>query len=896
MFRSARFTFSVLLLFCLAAPLFGQYALRSVYTANASLWPSRTIHGKYLASRISAREIKFTGDYSNSVLVTTGFDVGKPLHIGLRGNTHSDRFFTDHYWQVWLGWRTSRSLTLALSGDLAGYAYSPGDARIGDPNDPIAGSSQSRFAPSLSVGANFAPTDDLSISAVASNLLRPNMAISEGIESRRPIAVSAGLAWSFGDVVPFADGDFLIDDGAEIEYRGGIVLNLLRNRLSLLGAGGSEGFDVGAEYDFGDIVVGYEFGMPAGDASNIYGNSHSASIELRAFAPKHIEPELPDTSNQICPSTPMTARWAIIRKDAGSLRYDFTLKSQPLDSAIFYFSPGRRASMDGNRGGDLWHIETAEFPGPNSWVAGFRNGEGFCLKRIYNNPAEASRMTIPMEEYIAVVPFDMTSKIVDTIAAYSEQNIPFYLDSSNPRHWQSYLDWLNVDRFLFAAPDYSPEPPEIRLASEFVVEKIDNRLHAEVAVAVGRIPHRLLATSPWAGDCAVFSDNPHDTLTFIVPNQIPDSIPIVVTGSATDAWMRVHKIGPDTLDNEIIAKVWDNTDYSLFNFVYFAKNDDICKGDFDPELDRLVERTIETDGKLLITGYRYRDAICAYDHARLRLPASQVRIDPALIPASVLFEDKWASPDSIWFINNFSQAIVMWEDVELPDEMAGYIVFADNKPIRLAATYDEIAHLQLNREPITGNLFIVSDLTPDVPVYVRIAPITGDGSFGMLSRQLEIRTKARRKTTVYEFSSKLGNPSAFDFSDYREVSMLSSNADIIDLYLGTDTPDDGYGNLELKSPSIVGSGRDVWKSRRAGILMMDVLPLSAPYDVQEITSIDKKQSEPCRIGSRYLVRTPDGYELVIRVESIDGEFPDRRIEIQYIYRLVETAPVLNWDR
>ena len=167
MFRSVRFSLSVLLLFCLVVPLFGQYALRTGYTANTSLWPSRTVHGKYLASRISTREVKFTGDYSNSILVSTGFDIGGPFHIGLRGNTHSDRFFTDHYWQVWLGWRTSQSLTLALSGDLAGYAYSPGDALIGDPNDPIAGSSQSRFAPSFSVGANFAPTSDLSISAAS---------------------------------------------------------------------------------------------------------------------------------------------------------------------------------------------------------------------------------------------------------------------------------------------------------------------------------------------------------------------------------------------------------------------------------------------------------------------------------------------------------------------------------------------------------------------------------------------------------------------------------------------------------------------------------------------------------------------------------------------------------
>lgn len=892
-FRSARFSLSILLLFCLAFPLFGQYALRTGYASNAALWPSRAFSGRHLGTIFSTRKLELADESYNSLFLSSGFPIGGPFSLGFSGNADSDRFFTNHYWQLWFGWRASKAFHLALSGDFSGYSYSPGSANIGDPNDPIAASSQSRFAPSFSVGANFSPTRDLSISATATNLLRPNLAISEGVESKAPMKVSSGIAWAFGDFVPFADSDVLIDNDVEIDFRGGIIANLFHGRLGVLGAAGNRGFDLGTTYNFGEILVGYEFGIPAGEPANIFGNSHSAYIEMRAFEPKRKEIELPDTTDYICPSVPLSAEWAIIRKSEGSTFYNFTIATQPLDSAIFYFSPGRKITMKGSRSGDLWHIETLEFPGPASWIAGFKGKEGYCLKRIYNNPAQASRMTVPMDNYVALIPFEFSDAVIETISAYSERMIPFYLDSDIQRQWQNYLDWPNADRFLFAAPNYTPEPPKIRLASEFVVEKIDNRLHAEVAVAVGRIPHRLLATSPWAGDCAVFSDNPHDTLTFIVPNQIPDSIPIVVTGSATDAWMRVHRIGPDTLDNQIIAKVWDNTDYSLFNFVYFAKNDDICVGDLDPELERLVERTQEAAGKLLITGYRYRDALCAYNHARLTLPATQVRIDPALIPPSVLFDSKWASPDSIWFINNFSQAIVLWEDIPIPPEIAGYIVFADKRPIPAVRSYDEIAHLQLNREPIVGNMFVISDLTPEEPIFVRIAPVAGDCAFGKLSKQLEIRTKARRKTTVYEFSSRLGNPSAFDFSDYREVSMLSAHADIIDLYLGTDVSGDGYGNLELKSPSIVGSRHDVWKSRKAGILLMDVLPLAAPYDVQELTSIEKLQSEPCRIGTRYLVRTPDGYELIIRVESVEGEFPDRSIEIQYLYRLIETAPVLN---
>ncbi len=888
---------SLLILISLYWPisLIGQYALEYGYLSNTSLWPARSNSSRFISTGFTSHNLDIIDRNDSYVHISTGFPIGRNFGLGLESSVGIDRFFTRYYWNLWANWDLSRFINVAISGDLCGYAYSPGDASIGDENDPLASENQSKLAPSFSVGAGFSPTGDLSLVLMAKNILRPNMALGSQEKSRDPTVLSTGLTWRFGRYVPFGDVDLYFDNEPDFDFRGGIVGFALKNRLGLLCAVGNDGLTAGASYDFGEITVGYEFKRPFGDPANIYGNSHSAHIELRSFEPEPVEIELPDTTDYICPSNPLIAEWAIVRKGVDSRIYDYSIQTQTLDSAIFYLSPGRNFKMSGSRNGELWRVKMTEFPGPTCWIAGFKDGEGFCLEHIYNNPAQATRMTVAMEEYVAVIPFVFSNEIIDSIAVYSDLPIPFYLDSDDERKWEYYLDWQSADRFLFAAPTYNPDPPEIRLASEFAVEKIDNRLHAEVAVAVGRIPHRLLATSSWAGDCAVFSNNPHDTLTFIVPNEIPDSIPIVVTGSATDAWMRVHKIGPDTLDNEIIAKVWDNTDYSLFNFVYFAENDDNCRGDIDPHLKHLIDRAKTTDGKLLITGYRYRDALCAYNHARKTLPATQVRIDPSLIPPSVRFEGKWIAPDSIWFINNFSQAIIMWEDIPQPADVAGYIVFADNKPIPEFALYDSLAYLQLNREPIVGNMFIISEISPDIPVYARIAPITGKGQFGELSNQITIQTKARRKTTVYEFSSKLGNPSAFDFSEYREVSMLSVNAEIIDLYLGTDVPEDGYGNLELKSPSIVESERTIWKSRNAGILMMDVLPLQAPYDVQEITSIDKKQSEPCRVGTRYLVRTPDGYELVIRVESVEGEFPDRRIDIQYLYRLVETAPVFDWN-
>jgi len=824
------------------------------------------------------------------------YPLQKDYSLGFTGSVESDRFFTDHYWSLWFGKSFGRQLKLAASLDIAAYSYSPGDAKLDNPDDPVASSPQTIVRPSFSAGAAYSLGYDLSFAMEIDNILRPNMAMGNDYSYRWPTKIRSGVAWRFSDFIPFADFDIELGNKSDFIFSGGAIGSFVNRKLTAIVAGGNDALLAGVGYKFGAVEVGYGIEKPLGEANNVSGLTHSAFIEFEQVQWRTGKPEPLDSVDYTCQPDPMPAKWLIIRKYLDNPSYKLDLSCSDFDSVNFYYSSRRREIMSRTDDPDVWRIELPEFPGPNSWITGYLGERGFCLENIYNDGASASRMTIIMDEYVLFVPFGRAdAEEKDTIAAYSSRKIPFYLDSDFPDEWDVYVGNPGADRFLFASPTYMPEPPEIELASEFAVEKVDNRIHAVVTVSAGHLPHRIIATSDWAGSCVINTNNPLDTLSFIVPDDIPDTIPIIVSGSATDPWMRIHRIGPDTLDNLVIAKVWENTDFTLFNFIYFAENERHCSGDIDSELERLISRTAETGGKLLITGNRYQDALCAYDYARRALPATQVRIDPSLIPSDVEFDERLAAPDSLWFINNFSQAIVEWEPIPLPDDVAGYVVFADDRPIPQAANFSDIKQFQLNSEPVVGNMFIITDIKPEICYYIRIAAITGDGKLGELSKQLLICTKTRRKTVVYEFKSKLGNPSAFDFSEYTEVSMQYKYAQLIDLYVGTDAPGDEHGNLMLKSPSMVTSPRTVWQTRTAGIIFMDLANLNSPFDVQELTTMQKKPSEPCRVGGRYLVRTPDGYELVIRVESVEGEYPDRRVNIQYLYRLVEDAPIYDWN-
>ncbi len=830
------------------------------------------------------------GDSNLDLDVTGAFPIGRNLIAGVDGSFESDRFFADHSWNFWFGGIFRERLIVAVSGDIVGYSFDPGDAQIEDIDDHII-SPHNELRPSVSAGFALQIGRDISVAAVGKNLLRPDISIGNDAEDRLPAMLSGGIAMRFGKAVPFADIDIELGDDPIYGFRAGIAMTSMMDRARLTFGGGNESVFGSAGYDFGGgIAVGYGIEKPVGDAANVRGLRHEIYLEFTDLAASRIEP---DTLPKGCPSNPLPAKWLRISKPAGAAPYLLSIQAERYDSMLFHISPNRYIIMDWDRENGIWSVELDDFPGPNLWVSAFDGEDGFCIPKIYRDGPSAARMTVIMDEYELLVPMAGASSGMEIISEIRAKGVPFYLDSDDASEWNAYLDSPDADRFLFAAPGFDPEPPQIELSSEFAVEKIDNRMHAVVEVSMTGMPHRIIATSSWTGDCAVNSDTPSDTLTFIVPNRIPGTVPLVVTGSATDPWFRVHIIGPDTLDNVVISKVWDGTDYTLFNFIYYAENDRHCRGDVDPKLARLISRAEESGGKLMITGKYFTDAHCAYNHARKTLPASQVRIDPSLVSDDRLFSGLWKAPDSLWFVNNFSQAIVEWTPTPQPDDVAGYIVFASGSAIPPATNFIEVKGFQINAEPVCGDMFILSGLTPEMDYHIRIAPISGDGRLGELSDQLIVRTKAIRKTSIYEFKSKLGNQSAFDFSEYSEVSMLYKNLSLIDIYLGTNASGDDYGSLMLKSPSRVTSERKIWQTRNAGILFMDVEPFDAPFDVQKFTTMGKAQEEPCRIGARYLVRTPDGYELIIRVESVEGSFPNRRIEIQYLYRLVEDSPVFD---
>ena len=852
---------------------------------SQSLWPASIYAERYLSTFGSYGKTAIGGDDNYAFTMATAVPLGGALTVGATGSVASDRFFANHHWGLWVGRRFSNRLSLAFSGDVVGYSFDSGDAKIEGSDDPLA-SAQNEFRASASAGFALRIGRDISIAAVARNLLRPDISVGSDVEDCSPMRISSGFAWRFGNAIPFVDFDVELSDEPIYDIRAGFAFSSMKDRAHFLFGGGSSALFGSAGYDFGEIVLGYGIEKPLGDAANVRGLEHRLFLEFNPMK------SAADTISMPCSANTLPAKWLRISKPAGLASFEISISAGEYDSVLFHGSSSQSYKMSRDEKG-IWRIELSEFPEPSAWISAFAGDEMFCLQSIYKNGPAAARMTVIMDEYELLVPFSSAADSA-VVAEIRAKGVPFYLDSENERDWGVYLDAPDADRFLFAAPSFEPRPPRIELASEFAVEKVDNRVHAVVVVSSIGMPHRIIVTSEWAGDCAVNSSNPMDTMTFIVPDHVPKTIPIVVTGSATDSWFRVHRIGPDTLDNAAISKVWEATDYSLFNFIYDAEDDRNCRGDIDPKLERLVARAKDSGGKLMITGRYYSDAHCAYDHARKTLPASQVRIDPSLVPEDMPFTDLWQTPDSLWFVNNFSQAIVEWKTIPQPDEVAGYVVFADDAPIPFAANYIELKKLQINAEPVNGNMFILSGLIPEKAYHIRIAPLSGDGRLGELSRELIVKTKARRKTGIYEFMSKLGNPSAFDFSEYTESSMLSKNAPLIDLYLGTNAMGDGYGSLMLKSPSRVHSERRIWQTRNAGILFIDFQPLGAPFDVQEFTTMEKKQEEPCRIGARYLVRTPDGYELIIRVESVEGKFPNRRIEIQYLYRLVEGSPVFDF--
>jgi len=856
-------------------------------------WILASKHGNFVSSKATYWNSILDNHANYSLSISGSYPALSHLNAGFCGDISADRFFTEHYWSVWFGSDFFRAADFGISFDLTGYGFNPGDASFEDSGDPIAYESQSVIKPSISAGFAATVAPDIDATVEFKNILKPDMALAETYSSPVASSLLGGLSWRIGSVTAFFDSYIFFDTKTEYDISGGLLYGTLDNKLKLKLSAGNRMINAGAGYDLGEIAIGYVISRQLGDAGNIGEIEHSFFVELSEVI--ETQEIVLDTVKSFPKTTSFIPEWLIVKKKGGVEEYKLSLKCDEYDSVLFHYSPDISFAMDDLSDG-LWTIDLPEIPVPASWLIAYRGESEFFLKTIYSKGGEAARMTTIIDEYCLLVSFgELSQTEKDTIKAYAKRSVPFYLDSENPDFYEIYLNIPGADRFYFAAPGFSPQPPKIRLASEFAVEKVDNRLHAVIVVSIGRLPHRLIATSDWTGDFAVNSNNSMDTLIFIVPRHVPDTIPVIVTGTTTDPWFRVHRIGPDTLDNIIMAKVWENTDYTLFNYIYYAEDNRHCKGDIDPKLERLISQTIESNGKLLITGNRYRDAKCAYDYARQVLPATQVRIDPALVADIENFSSRWLPPDSLWFINNFSQAIVEWKTAPLPEDIAGYVVYVDTKPIPDVKSPIEIAHLKLNSEPVASNMFILNGLIPENNYYVRITPETGDGRLGKLSSELIVRTKARRKTVVYEFSSKLGNPSAFDFSEYSEISMHHSFAQQVDLYLGTDALLESLGNLMLKSPSMVFSARPVWKNRAAGILFMDTQPLDSPYDAQEITTAPKNESEQCRTGARYLVRTPDGYELIIRVESAEGIFPDRSINIQYLYRLIETAPIFDWQ-
>jgi hypothetical protein len=112
-----------------------------------------------------------------------------------------------------------------------------------------------------------------------------------------------------------------------------------------------------------------------------------------------------------------------------------------------------------------------------------------------------------------------------------------------------------------------------------------------------------------------------------------------------------------------------------------------------------------------------------------------------------------------------------------------------------------------------------------------------------------------------------------------------AHVDMVDIYLGTDSPIDQGGLLRLKSPSLLAYRDPAWSTRTTGIQEIEEgwgEPI-APEDEY----LDQVPVAPGRV---YAIRTPEGHYAKLHISQIPGAPPERRIWFQWAWQPLQGYP------
>jgi len=309
-------------------------------------------------------------------------------------------------------------------------------------------------------------------------------------------------------------------------------------------------------------------------------------------------------------------------------------------------------------------------------------------------------------------------------------------------------------------------------------------------------------------------------------------------------------------DNDVLGYRWDATDGDF----PFGRTSAISRWESPPALGTQTLSVIVTD----LTDTAYAD-----------LEVSLVGVAP---------------PGSLGFTNGPGLVDLSWkrcidEDV---DEWAGYEVYGSTQSL-IGLPPESLEPYRLTSAPIIRRRFRVSGVAPGEKTYYQVRSRRDyEGVTEISTEAVEIETATPLirlgGLPLYEIGSIRGTD-GIHLPDGSIQPLDPESVDLVDLYLGTDSPTDGSGSLRLKSPRLLAYRNPAWETRTTGIQQIE-----GDWDEPIAPEEGYLDQVPVAPGRVYAIRTPEGHYAKLHVFQSGGAPPERRIYFNWAWQPLQGYP------
>ena len=258
-------------------------------------------------------------------------------------------------------------------------------------------------------------------------------------------------------------------------------------------------------------------------------------------------------------------------------------------------------------------------------------------------------------------------------------------------------------------------------------------------------------------------------------------------------------------------------------------------------------------------------------------------VDTAYADLEVLLEGV-APPGSLAFINGTTLVDLSWKACidDGIDAWTGYDVYGSTQSL-VGLSGASLDPYRLTTAPIRRRQFRVLGVTPGEKTYYAVRSRRDyDGIVEISEHGPEIDTASRLRglagLPLYEIESARG-ANGIHMPDGSIHPLDPDQIDLVDIYLGTESPTDEGGVLFLKSPSLLAYRDPAWAARTTGFQQIDedwgapIAPVEGYLDLV-----------PVAAGHIYAVRTSEGHYAKLHVSQVPGAPPERRIWFQWAWQ------------